>query len=110
MYPDSPREFTYTLDGDIGTQFDFGLFLASAAPVEFLLEIIVNGDTIASSEISVDSDVYERYERSVVIPVDPTTGAGDELVLRINLASGRQGGFLIGAPPNGDSNIGVVLE
>ncbi|MFZ2096528.1 MAG: hypothetical protein WAV05_07800 [Anaerolineales bacterium] len=94
VLPSNPsRVFSTNLTGDVdGDQYEFSLMLASDSITTFRVEIVVNGQVIASDEFTATSSSYERFS-SKVSGIDPSTNSGDEIQLVVELLEGDRGGI-----------------
>jgi hypothetical protein len=110
VYSTSPREWQTTLAGDIdGNTYTFSLFLAHSSgstrafPVSIILRRGGIETTLASATLTSTSSTYRRYTAEVT-GIDPSSQAGDTLVLQIRCQG--SGGVLV-APPPSDSFIQI---
>ena len=87
------QQWNTTLVGDIsGNSYKFSLLFASASTTTFRASLLANGQTIASTEFTTNSQTYSRFEKTVT-GIDPSTNSGDSLVLSVTWASGARGGM-----------------
>ena len=102
FYPGNPpteRELTYPLMGDVlGAEYEFSLFFASSSSTIFETEIVVSDQVLASAVFTSTSTTYERFTTKIT-GIDPSTQAGDTLILRVRHHSGSNGGLVMGGPP-----------
>jgi hypothetical protein len=94
VFSSNPTQvFSTNLTGDIdGDQYGFSLMLASDSVTTFRVEIVVNGQVVASDEFTAKSSSYERFS-SKVSGIDPSTNSGDEIQLVVKLLEGDRGGI-----------------
>jgi hypothetical protein len=98
-------EYPMSLTGDIsGTGYGFSLMLASLSSTDFLAEMLVGNQVLASAPFLVNSSAIKRYTVHVE-GVDPPTQAGDTVILRITHLGGSSGAVIIGPPPDRDAFI-----
>jgi len=83
----------YFLKGDItGASYSYRLYFASESSTTFKIEIIVNGNTVATFPLfAVPYDQYYQWFTGNVTGLDPTTSSGDEVIFKITKISGGPG-------------------
>ncbi|MBN2116726.1 MAG: hypothetical protein JW730_09155 [Anaerolineales bacterium] len=113
LYPkyNTTIDFVHTLAGDIkGESYTFDLWFASGGSSTFDAALIVQQSgqetVLASASFVVTGKSFTRYTQTVS-GIDPTTTAGDILILRISPTAGDPGGVISKSVPEGASSVTI---
>lgn len=93
-------------DDVTGTTYGFHLFLSSAGTTLFSAEILVNGESVASTTLTATSSVF-LPKGGEVVGVDPSVIGPASVALRLTHAGGAAGRILWGDFASDDSYIVV---